>query len=244
MAFENTQQMRVRAIFDFILASFPWARPLKSTLGDLGVPREWQPMARLATLSLTEVLVIQVSHGASLTNPFPTIFRTGYVALMLHLSSKVVLKLSNIFPFIPIDLWNVLIAQAVTIPVQKVVRCGLQTSLEWWFERFLAWAHKMRAPHIPELPDDVPDGLSPPAELMCPICRGLLRNPQVLLGLFFCDSCLAMWVRQNHTHPMTGEQIGQDMIGRSMLMNEALVKYREFTWQELKARGIHPPRGG
>jgi hypothetical protein len=73
--------------------------------------------------------------------------------------------------------------------------------------------------------------------MACLICHDVLRNPVVVLGHFFCENCLEMWLQTNTTHPYTGEAISREMIEQSVLMSHVVYKWQRIALAELAPAG-------
>jgi hypothetical protein len=221
--------MQPRAIFDFMLSVYPWKNFLSRTLRDVGFPPGHEYLATTITGGFLQVLSIEISHGQPL-KLVPVVFKTAVLAGLLHVSAQFIRRcISPIFPYIPDDVWGGLLAQVFAPFIQRFVRFGGVSTLTWITEKTVQTVMNFCTPAL----DDLPPTTAIPSSLECPICHDLLKNPVVVLGHFFCASCLERWLKSSSTHPYTGETISEEMVEQSILMSRVVYKWHSLAWQNI-----------
>jgi hypothetical protein len=174
------------------------------------------------------VLVIQISHGSKDLNPLSVILNTGYISVIFYASSQLVLRLCRV-AFIPELVWEFLVATLFDTLVQRLVRYGLISTIEWGFEKVLSLSLDL----VSEELDDLLVGYELPPYLECPICNDVFHNPVVVLGNLVCERCLQKWMNTSRTHPCTGEPFSDEMVEHSLLTRQIA-----HTWHKLALRDL------
>jgi hypothetical protein len=235
---EAGSPMQPRAIAACLLSIVPWERLVSRLLWELEIPSRFEYGALAMGGALTQVLAIQKSHGQPL-NPVNITFKTVVLAGFLHLNAQFVTKyLSRNWPRIPDWIWLSILSVMFDSIIQRFVRFGLVSTATWMAERMIQGFMNLWVRQLPDLPETVPI----PEALECPICHELLKQPVVLLGHFFCQSCLRPWMESNDRHPYTGEPVSPEMVESSILMNQVVSKWHRLAWQELNEQGAEAPQ--
>jgi hypothetical protein len=227
---DDGSPMQIRVIIDLLLWVIPLHSHFASALSQIGLPCGDSVFARIFAGALLHVLSIQISHRQSLEF-VPVIFRTVAVSGLLHGASTLIRGyLARSIPFIPEETWSVVFAMLFDTLIQRLVRFGLMSTVEWAVEKVITVFFKLVRTELADLPDayDVPPSLA------CPICVQVLKNPVVVLGSLVCEDCLERWMAISARNPCTGEPIGAELVEQSVLMTLVADKWHRLALAEVR----------
>lgn len=206
-----------------LLTQFNFVHRINDVTLSLGVKPSLVPFTCATIYSGYQVLVLRCAHGFHTTSLVD--FATSTLAIAgIHACSTFVARfISKKLPFLPYMVYCFPLAYASTYLVQRIGIYGIPSAWNYLQESFLDFVIKMTNKHKerPEIPLDV----EIPTQLQCAICRDLLFDPVESLGFFFCSGCLNEWMKKSHTHPVTGEQISNENINKSIEMSAVVSAY-------------------
>jgi hypothetical protein len=213
-----------RTIVDDIILSYPFVTAIEKSLKYAGVSSKYLSLSVIGTFSSLQVMGLRLSHGFHTHSIIDFLLSSAAISVVHYATLTQVRALRRYFHFIPAVLIAFPIAYVSNNFVQRIGIYGIGNTFNYLLESLVSWILAIKSK---DQRADSPIDTEIPPEMMCTICRDILKDPVESLGYFYCHDCMTRWVNNHHTHPGTGEPLSNENITKNFQMNAVVQQYRK-----------------
>jgi hypothetical protein len=223
--------VRLRFLLSLTLPVMSLDARMREVFDAIGIPESRRYPVRLGVMALLHTVLILASHRTRL-DPLEVLWGAACSAAAFHGMRWFMKAAEAVAPMVLCRVLMFGLGCVVGPLVLRLVRDGPLTALERMIEKIVSVLGSFAGADDPL--EDLPVNCSVPDALRCCICHFNLNEPVVLLGFFFCETCLHRAVKEQWTHPCTREEITPEMVDDPFVMRRVARKWHILALQEIR----------